>query len=100
MEFSEEIPSRATLVKENPSRAAIHGRSAAESGFEDLDHRSSLFVGLTAENLARHVASLERTSATPSKVGSLLAEARRTSLGGSTLLRQIRVERLQSAAGH
>lgn len=71
-------------MKENAPRAAIHGRSAAESGLEDLDHRSSLFVGLTAENLARHVASYARTSATPSNVGSLLAEARRTFVGGST----------------
>ena len=50
---------------------------------EDLDHRSSLFFGLTGENLARHVASYARTSATPANVASLLAEARRTFVGGS-----------------
>lgn len=71
-------------MKENPPRAATDGSSTAESALEDLDHRSSLFVGLTPENLARHVASYARTSATPSNVRSLLAEARRTFVGGAT----------------
>ncbi len=51
--------------------------------FEDIDCRSSLFVGLTSEALARHVASYTRTNATPRRVSTLLAEARRTFVGAA-----------------
>lgn len=51
---------------------------------EDIDRRSELFVGLTPENLARHVAIFERTARTPPAVASLLGEARRTFVGAST----------------
>lgn len=54
------------------------------SELEDIDQRSALFVGLTPENLARHVAGFPRTSGTPRPVGDLLAEARRTFVGAST----------------
>lgn len=50
---------------------------------EDIDHRSSLYIGLTQENLARHVASFARTASTPSGVADLLGEARRTFVGGA-----------------
>lgn len=52
-------------------------------GLGDIDHRSSLFVGLTAENLATHVASFARTTATPASVAELLGEARRTFVGAA-----------------
>ncbi|MBI2710605.1 MAG: hypothetical protein HYX34_13085 [Actinobacteria bacterium] len=51
--------------------------------FEDIDRRSSLFVGLTSEALAQHVASYTRTDATPRSVSTLLAEARRTFVGAA-----------------
>src|SRR3546814_1842471 len=51
--------------------------------FEDIDHRSSLFVGLTSEALAQHVASYPRTDATPRSASTLLAEARRTFVGAA-----------------
>lgn len=51
---------------------------------EDIDRRSELFVGLTPESLARHVAGFERTARTPPAVASLLGEARRTFVGAST----------------
>ena len=47
----------------------------------DIDQRPSLFIGLTPENLARHAATFPHTTATPSTVSSLLAEARRTFVG-------------------
>lgn len=50
---------------------------------EDIDTRPALFVGLTPENLARHVARYERTKNTPPEVASLLGEARRTFVGGA-----------------
>jgi hypothetical protein len=49
----------------------------------DIDHRPSLFVGLTPENLARHAAMCSRTAATPPTVANLLAEARRTFVGAA-----------------
>lgn len=51
---------------------------------EDIDERSALFVGLTPENLARHVAAYRRTANTPGPVATLLAEARRTFVGAAT----------------
>ncbi len=50
---------------------------------EDIDRRSALFVGLTPENLARHVDGFARTASTPRRVAGLLAEARRTFVGAS-----------------
>lgn len=49
----------------------------------DIDRRPSLFVGLTQENLARHVATFSRTEATPPTVASVLADARRTFVGAA-----------------
>lgn len=51
---------------------------------EDIDGRSSLFVGLTPENLARHTATFVRSPNTPAEVADLLAEARRTFVGAAT----------------
>ncbi len=51
---------------------------------EDIDTRPGLFLGLTPENLARHVSQYSRTASTPSRVAGLLAEARRTFVGAAT----------------
>ncbi len=51
---------------------------------EDVDTRPGLFLGLTPENLARHVSQYSRTASTPSRVAGLLAEARRTFVGAAT----------------
>ena len=52
--------------------------------FADIDHRPSLFVGFTPENLARHTATFPRTGATPATVANLLGDARRTFVGAAT----------------